>query len=784
MKSLLRLSRMAMFSLLLHGLAEAQGQPEIVEIEVEGNLRRVAESLILSTIGLSPGVELSMENVQIAVHDLWNLNVFEDIQVYREYVEGGVKLIIEVEEAPTLEGIRFKGQKQLKEKEMEEALGLIEGQVITATSVARGRQKVLDLYKDKGYLRAEVSGKRFAAEEEGKVFLQYDIKEREKVKIKRINILNSYALEGRKWWWPISRPSGWITSSEDQIKKQMETKEKKWWRKGEFKAETYREDKEKILALYKSQGFQQAFIVRDSVYYDESQNKLFIDIEMDEGDKYYMGKVTWDGNALFANADLADKLGLEEGDVYKFSGPELAWLVQSAYYEKGYLNTDVRPQEVFRGEFVDVHFQIFEGQPFKIRRIDIAGNTRTREKVIRRELELRPGDIYQQSLAQESQRRLHMLNFFKDVQIQPEFSPDPEKRFVDLNFKVEERRTGQAMMGAGYSDRDKLLGQIGLQIPNLRGTGQNLDFRWEFGTRREQFLIGFTEPWLFNTPTSLSARLSMLSLEYFNYYDSKRNSASVRIGRRLKKPSNTTLSAGYQLQEVKYTNVDTTYDRSYLRPVTTSSFNLFYQRDTRDLPQFSTKGTLFTYRPELATALAFGNVDFHRHEVTFNYYRPSWWKFVISAESKVAFIDGFTAEDDLNISTWDRFSPGGVDWWDGQVRGYPDRSLGPRPGGLPIGGTSMMVLNIEYRFPVVEQQIYGLLFADAGNAWAKIDALNPLHPERSIGDLRRSVGFGFRVMAPMLGMIGFDFGYGFDREKVDGQQAGWSTHFQFGPQIY
>ena len=111
--------------MLLHGLAEAQGQPEIVEVEVEGNLRRVAESLILSTIGLSPGVELSMENVQIAVHDLWNLNVFEDIQVYREYVKGGVKLIIEVEEAPTLEGIRFKGQKKLKEKEMEEVLGLI-----------------------------------------------------------------------------------------------------------------------------------------------------------------------------------------------------------------------------------------------------------------------------------------------------------------------------------------------------------------------------------------------------------------------------------------------------------------------------------------------------------------------------------------------------------------------------------------------------------------------------------------------------------------------------------
>ena len=769
MKSFLRLSRVAVFSLLLYGAVEAQAQLEIVEVEVEGNLRRVAESLILSTIGLSPGVELSMENVQIAVHDLWNLNVFEDIQVYQEYVPGGVKLIIEVEEAPTLEGIRFKGQKHLKEKEMKEALGLIEGQVITLTSVARGRQKILDLYKDKGYLRAEVAGKRFEAEEEGKVFLQYDIKEGEKVKIKQINILNTHAFDVGK------------------IKKQMETKEKRWWRKGEFKAETYREDKEKILAFYKSKGYQQAFIVGDSVYYDESQHKLFIDLEIDEGGQYRMGEVSWDGNALFDDAALADKLELKEGDVYKFSGQELAWLVQSAYYEKGYLNTDVRPQEVLRGEFVDVRFQIFEGQPFKIRRINVAGNTRTREKVIRRELELRPGDIYQQSLAQESQRRLHMLNFFKDVQIQPEFSPDPDERFVDLNFQVEERRTGQAMMGAGYSDRDKLLGQIGLQIPNLRGTGQNLDFKWEFGTRREQFLIGFTEPWLFDTPTSLSARVSILSLEYFNYYDSQRNSISVRVGRRLKKPSYSTLSAGYQLEEVKYSNIAEEYDERLLRPVTTSSFNLFYQRDTRDFPQFSTKGTLFTYRPEIATALAGGNVDFHRHEVTFNYYRPSWWKFVISAESKIAFIDGFSEFDDKNISTWDRFSPGGVDWWDGQVRGYTDRSLGPRDPpvtGFPLGGTSMMVLNLEYRFPVVEQQIYGVLFADAGNAWADLNALNPLHPERSVGDLRRSVGLGFRVMAPMLGMIGFDFGYGFDREKVDGQQAGWITHFQFGPQIY
>ena len=144
----------------------------------------------------------------------------------------------------------------------------------------------------------------------------------------------------------------------------------------------------------------------------------------------------------------------------------------------------------------------------------------------------------------------------------------------------------------------------------------------------------------------------------------------------------------------------------------------------------------------------------------------------------MAVVDGFSDADDRNLSIWQRFSPGGVDYWDGQVRGYPDRSLGPRTSsGIPVGGRSMIVANFEYRFPIAEQQVYGILFADAGNAWETIPDLNPLK-------LRRSLGFGFRVQTPMLGMIGFDFGYGFDREKVDGIPASWNTHFQFGPQFF
>ena len=784
---------------LMGNAVEAQ---KVVSIEVQGKLRKVAKSLILTTVGLEPGVELSQENVQQAVRDLQGLNVFEDIQIWGDPVSEGINLIIMVEEYPALEGLQFKGQKNIKEKDLKEALSLITGQVIAPRDVVRGEQKILDLYREKGYLRAEVKGQTFAGAEEGEVFLQYDINEGSKVQIKQIRLIQHRAdgtvIDSREL--PARsprRPQKWDGQGPEprRLVSLMETEEKRWWRKGEFNGDTYEEDKQKLLAYYRSLGFQQAAIVRDSVYYDSTRRHLFINVEIDEGLQYRLGEVAWEGNELFGTDELVEKLELQEGMVYGRSGPELADLARFVYYEKGYLDTRVVPQETIRNDSIDVSFQVFEGQPWTIRKVEVAGNTKTREKVIRREIELRPGDIYQQNLVQESQRRIMLLNFFKDVQIQPQYSTGEDERLVDMVFHVDERQTGQASMGAGYSDRDKMVGQIGLQIPNFRGMGQSLDFNWEFGTRREQFLVGFTEPWLFDTPTSLSARAYTQNLHYYDYrstnyrlnnsdilWKSNRKSINVRVGRRLKKPANSSLSLGYRLYSQGYSdfadgNAPLASDLRYQDRLT-SRFELIYTRDTRDRAEFPTKGTVFSYTPSVATSIVAGDVDFHNHEVNFNYYRPSWWKFVWSLETKVAVIDGFSDEDDGLISYYDLFTPGGIDYWDGQVRGYQDYSLGPKSdSGIPLGGRSMMVLNLEYRFPIAEQQVYGILFADAGNAWATIPELDPL-------DLRRSLGFGFRVQTPMLGMIGFDFGYGFDREKVDGAPAGWKTHFQFGPQFY
>ena len=739
-------------------------QPTVEEIEIQGDLRRVAESLILTTIGLEPGVQLSQDNVQEAVRALDALQVFSDIQLWAEPGETsqGLKVIVVVQEYPTLEGLRFRGQDELDEKDMKEELDLVVGQVVAPKDVARGRQRILEMYGEKGYLRAEVEGQLFDGEEEGSVVLQYDIEEGDKVKIAAIEILGNEAFD------------------DDKVRKQMETKPKRWYRKGEFQADVFAEDKQRILAFYRSEGYQQAVILRDSIYYDDSRRRLYIDLEIDEGRQYFVRGLAWEGNELFTGDELADQMKVEEGDVFQYSASELAFLAKSAYYERGYLDTEVIPHEVIHGDSIDVTFRVFEGEPWRIRRIDFAGNIKTREKVLRRELAMRPGDVFKSSQLQESQRRLYILGFFDNVEVRDQASGVGDEKQIDLTFNVAERRTGAASMGAGYSDTYKLVGNIGLQIPNFRGLGQSLDFSWEFGTRRKQFLVGFTEPWLFDTPTSTSVRVYSLTQQYLEAFDFHRNSVSVRLGRRLKKPAFASVTLGYQLRTQKYTDFSQDFDSSLpqYQPQTTSSLEVVFRRDTRDLPDFPTQGSVISYTPELASSIIAGDVDFHRHELTANIYRPSFWRFVLALETKFALIDGFSKFDDTHITFWDKFTPGGVDWWDGQVRGYPDASLGPRDAnGNPIGGRSMMTVNLEYRFPITERQVVGLVFADAGNAWRGVDDFNPI-------DVRRSVGVGFRVLTPMLGMIGFDFGYGFDRREVDGREPGLSTHFQFGPRFF
>ena len=745
----------------LHGLTGAQESFRITGISVEGNVRS-EESLILFTSGLSVGDMLAIEDVQDAVRGLYALGIFSHIEIYGDLRLEGVKLRIVVQENPILNKVSFKGNDKIDEDELEEDLAFVEGRVIRSSDVEEGKQTALKLYEKEGYLLAQVDHEISPSESAGVVDLVFKIDEGEKVQVKQIRVLNTE------------------TFSASKIKKQMETKEDRWWRGGDFKEDTYQEDLVKIVDFYRREGYPEAAVVSDSIYYDGAKRNLFVDITVEEGSQYRLGEVTWEGNAILPGEVLLRRMDIEEGAVYNKDKREMSQLISAAYAEMGYLTARGLPYETVRDQVVDVRFEIDEGEPSKVSRVMIVGNTKTKDKVIRREILVKPGQVYRQSAVMRSQREIYMLNFFKDIQIEPAFL---ESGDVDLTFRVEEKATGTASMGVGYSERDKLIGTIGLSVPNLLGNGQQLDFNWEFGTRRTMFRVGFLEPWLLDTPTSLHASVYRTNWRFLNAFDEIRQSLNFGVGRRLTWPdSYSRVSLGYRLEEFRYEDFHpdyTGYTRDIL-PQTTSGINATYARDTRDLPEFPTRGSVFSYTPELATSALGGDVGYHKHMFRTSFFFPTIWKLVLSLDGRLGMIKGFSAHDDANISFWERFTPGGVDL-DGQVRGYEDRTVGPRdalpPEGNLEGGRAMLVFNLEYRFPIVEQQIYGLLFADAGNAWSKPSKIDAF-------DLKRSVGVGVRVMAPVIGLIGFDFGYGFDRPSVDGGSASWKTHFQFGPRFY
>jgi len=739
----------------------------IAAIEVHGNARSDS-SLIVAQSGLRVGEELTSEKAAAAIKRLYSLGVFSDIRIITEgETENGAKVVISVEEYPVLGDLSFEGNKKIKDKELKEELNIYRGQSVSPKLIKDAEMKIKSLYQEKGYLLVRITPQVSAAEREGEVNLKFRIKEGRKVKVKRINIIGNRAI------------------SDGKIKKVMDTKEDRWWRGGDFKEDKYEEDKIKIIELYRKNGYREAEILRDSLYYDESKENMFIDITLREGSQYHFGRISWEGNTIFSDREISDMVTFEEGEVYDQSKvDETLQNIAVAYQDRGYLTAYVEPKESTSGKDIDITFEIKEGRPSRVRKVVIRGNTKTKEKVIRRELAIVPGQIFSRADLERSQRNIMILNFFDpDVKIDVE---PLENGDVDVIIEVKEKFTGTANMGVGYSERDKVVGTIGVQVPNLFGNGQYLGFNWDFGKLRNTFNISFTEPWLLDTPTSLYFNIYKETERWSSNFDDKRQGVSIAVGRRLKWPDDySRVRLGYRLEQVSYYNFAPDYKGS-LRwvdwdaetptierkwPETSSSVSLTYMRDSRDLPEFPTSGSVFLYTVEFAGGPLLGDVDYHKHTANLEFYLPTFWKFVLTLRSKAGVIRGIRHPSDVPYS--ERFFPGGAST-DGVIRGYNDRSVGPIRNGENIGGRTLFIVTAEYQFPIVERSVYGLLFADGGNSWRSIGDTNIL-------DLKRSLGIGVRIVVPRLGTIGFDIGYGFDNYDRYGNRRGeWNSHFQFG----
>lgn len=745
-------------------MAHAQDRLRILGISIEGN-EGTDPGLIRAHSGLSVGQDISGDDVQGAIRQLWKLNLFNDVQIIEERsTTDGVYLRIQVREYRRLDRIDVRGNRKLKGEDLNKLLNLTSGQVVRPADVTRLKTSMLKKYEEMGYLLADIQIEQDTLESNGRVRVGVEVREGDKVKVRLVDFDGNKAFADKK------------------LRKKVRTTRKTLFRSGEYKREKIEEDKLALVAFYQSQGYRDAEILGDTAVYTPDRRGILLTYQVSEGPTYTYGDFSWKGQRLFTEEELAKKLRVESGEKYNREAFDRSLAeIGSMYYDKGYIYAGVTPKETVRdSQVVDVELEVVEGSEFKVNQIFVTGNTKTKEKVIRRELVLYPGETFDVSKLRRSIREVTILNYFASVV--PDVVPVSENQ-VDLYVDVEEKSTDQANVSAGYSQRDKFIGSLGFQMNNLLGNGQQFALDWNFGQVYQAFSISFTEPWFRNTRTLLG----------FSFFDTHRGGSyygfdediiggTARIGRRLRWPDDFfRLDYIYRLDRTKYSNFTTEFKASNPRSLVedearvSSGITQIITRDSRNEAEFPSLGSVNTLRSEITGGPLFGDDQFFKNEIGSQWYAPLLGELVLVSDTKVGIVEQLSS-DAHDIPYFDYFFMGGSGLSLGtSLRGYDERDVGPQSGSYPVGGKTMFKQSFEFRYPIVRNPtIYLLGFAEGGNVWSRYEDTNP-------GDLRKSVGFGARLFMPFIGMIGLDYGYGIDYYDSRGIRDGrWLPHFQFG----
>ena len=781
----------------------AQGIPTditLINVNVEGNVV-TSKNTILFTAGLREGQTISQVEFPRAIKRLWQLGLFQDIQIrYDNETEEGLSLTILVKENFILGDLSYDGNKKIKDRKFEDEISLSKGQRLRPNTLHETAKQIKELYEEKGYLNVEINPVLETPIEESTLFdgkakdlvrnVVFKIQENDKIKIGKIIFKGNESYSDLKLRWTMK-----------------ETKQQRWymfWR-STFDDEKFDEDLNLVSAYYRNKGYRDFRIVSDTIQFSENQKTLNLVVTVEEGPQYKYRYFSWDGMTLFDEEILQRSLGLELGDQYSDEDFNLAVFdrVQGLYMDRGYIYSRIEPEITPIGEdSLDIHFIVTENHKVYINHIAIKGNTRTRENVIRRQLRVFPGDVFNRGRLMRSHREVMMLNFFANVV--PDVVPVAEDK-VDLEITVEEKPAGQANANMGYTQSYGMTGGGGLALPNFRGKGQSLNLSFNVGTNYNMYSlntdrpkyrsasISFTDPMVNDTKNLIGGSLFYTfrgrSSMYSAPIDYTMAGSSVTWGRIFKWPDDFFRGTwSFQIVRKMYQGSQEDLDRYAGGKQTSDGINVSQtiRRDSRDHPEFSTMGSLFSLKSTLSGWKLGGDENFHKHILNLEWYTPTFWKFVLMNSMKIGVVKELPAakEGTLSFIPWnDRFIMGGNGIpYGNPLRGYDDNRVGPLTlSGSPIGGNTMVKFGTEFRVPFAENPVvYGLIFAEMGNVWSSIDLMERLNLPRSGPlDMKRSAGAGIRFFMPMIGMLGFDIGYGFDRTP----EPSWKTTLTFGQQF-
>lgn len=767
-------------------VAQRSQQPQevykILGISVEGNTL-ADPAAIIANAGLKVGEEMLIPSDQVgqAVRKLWLLKIFDDVQIAIDRkVDNGLYLIIKVKELPRYDHVEITGHDEVSESDIEKKIPFVRGQVVQPQDLTKIKKEITKLYESEGLLLAEVKVEIEPIDTAvNRVILKVNIDEGKQVKVRHVDFEGNAAFE-----------------ASDLRGEMDETKESKWWKfwsSFKFDRKKYEEDKRLIVQFYRKNGYRDAEIISDSIWYSPDKVDMSILLKVYEGPQYKIRNITWEGNTVYSDAVLNERLEILPGDVFNaqkleqnLRGNEAQTDVSSLYLDNGYLRFSLEPGETrVAVDSVDINIRVYELNQYRIGHVAIKGNTKTHDRVIRRELFTRPGDYFSRAAIIRSLRQLQVLNYFNPEKIKPDYAIVDDKT-VDLAYEVEEKSSDNINASVGYSGAFGVTGALGFTINNFNiadplggGAGQVLNFEWQFGTttRYRTFTIGFTEPWLFNTPTLVG--LSVYNTRQYYYGDLEQMGGTLRLGRRFKWPDNYFRGDWYfTAQRNSVRDGRSIYPEGNTSQV---SITQVISRSSIDNPVFPTIGSNVSLSIQMSGGPFLpGDIDFHKWVFNSEWYLPMFGSSRVALYLNSQY--GYTAPFYTNpifISN-DLFFMGGTGLGyisTTPLRGYEDQSIGPRNLiGYPIGGKVMTKQCAELRLAIALSPIpiYVLSFAEGGNVFESFSRAN-------FFDLKRSFGFGVRLLINPIGLIGFDYAYGVDDVLPrDGRPDGWKFHFVFG----
>jgi len=837
-------------------------------ITVKGTSSLDPNAIILLT-GLSVGDQIDVPGLEVsdAIRKLWDQGLFSDIQVGYTKVEGNrIFLEFTIEEQPRLSRYKFEGVSKSEADDIREKINLYREKIITNNLVYSTKTTIRNHFIDKGFLNTSVDiVQKNDTLFRNHIFLVIKVNKKKRVKIERIDVSGNTELsksaikrsmketKDRSIFKPFHKLDKFLVDLFQQgvLKQRSDTVPEmlgnyvadrvrlRIFKTSKYIKSNYRLDKEAILEKYRAKGYRDARFEADSVVETDEKN-IRIGMTIDEGNRYYFRNVEWIGNTKYETKRLNDILGIESGDVYDPAKLETRLFmnqsgldISSLYMDNGYLFFQINPiEKQVDGDSIDLEIRIFEGEQARINRINIVGNTKTNEHVIRREIRTKPGDLFSRADIIRTQRELSLLGYFDPEAMDVVPKPNPEDGTVDIDYKVAERPSDQIELSGGFG-AGTFVGTLGLSFSNFSirnvlnkeawrplpsGDGQRLSIRAQTSGRQFQsYSISFTEPWLGGKrPNALSVS-TYYSIQSNGQprkaKDSEGNTIdnpnrqsldiygiSVGLGRRLSWPDD-----NFQLyQEVTWQNYNVNKWTAFRGFNNGHANNIFYKVilsrssvDDLNYPrsgsqvsvsgQFTPPYSWFNGRDysTLSTSEQFKYIEYNKWKFTAAWYTSIVDKLVLY--TKVGFGGLFKYTSEADASPFERFYLGGSGLTGFNLdarevialRGYDDLSLTPRTNGNATGGTLINKYTMELRYPFSlnpSAMIYGLGFVEAGNTWENIDTYNPY-------SVYRSAGLGIRVFLPMFGLLGLDWGYRFDDVPTNPNMQRSQIHFTIGANL-